>query len=250
MRVARVGGRCAGWTWHEAASYLRVMSVASNAPKPLSRSLPVHLVLWASVLYIVVAAVQLVGAVITMSSRLAQRSAGITTSWNPGLPAPQPTDVVSAGVPYVKQGSTVYFTQAQGTVVNVPASSIVFTSAGDILGLLCGVGVAVCLIVLTRNMTKGMPFARASVQALLVLAAVVFVGFEGATLLHALGTLGLDSVALPSPSRPDGQWKPPASQTVFFELWPVYVALALLALAAVFRAGAAYQQGAVPQRRA
>lgn len=198
-----------------------------------------HVVLWVSVLYALVCAVQVVGVVITMISRLSQRTTGIEATWNPGIPAPQPTNFEASGGPSVLKGTTMYLTQAQGTVVGVPASSIVLTSAGDLVGLLCGIGVAVCLVVLARQLLRGTPFASASVKALLALAAVVFVGYEGATLLHALGTLGLTTVMVQSPSTPDGSWNPPASQTVFFELWPVYVAIALLALAAVFRFGSA-----------
>ncbi|MFC4242728.1 hypothetical protein ACFOYW_05020 [Gryllotalpicola reticulitermitis] len=217
------------------------MSTVDEAGRPLTRSHAVRFIYWTSLAYLVLAAIELVDAVVQLSTRLGQRSSGIIMTWNPGFPAPQPTHYEMSGAPYVAQGSTAYFTQMTGTVRDVPVASIVVTGLGDIVSVLCGAGIAVCIFVLAQRMAAGAPFVRASARALVALAAIVFFGFEGAQVLHAVGSNLAENVLIASPQEPDGQWSPPISEGPGFSLLPIYVSVGLLALAAVFRAGAAYR---------
>lgn len=210
--------------------------------RPLLRSRAVRIAYWVSLAYLVFAAVQLVLAVAQLVTRLARRHSGITLSWDPGFPAPQSAHAQVAGSASLVPGSDAYFTQMTGIVKNVPAVSIVFTSLGDLVAILCGAGAAVCIALLARRISAGEPFARASSIALIALAIVVLAGGEGAIVLHAIGTATVGQVAVLSPAEPDGMWTPPGTSTSIFALWPIGVAAALVALAAVFRAGAAYRE--------
>jgi hypothetical protein len=212
--------------------------------RPLARIGAVRFVFWCSVLYVVIALGQAAYVVVQMITRLAARSTGITLTFNPEIPVPQPTSFYISGAPHFVRGSTAVITQMSGTVVGVPASSIVLTSLGDLMLTVAAAGIGVCLAVVSQRIRAGAPFAHASSNALITLAVIVLVGFEGADILHALGALFLESVSVASPQPPDGRWSlsTSGSQITFFELWPVYVSTALVALAAAFRAGADYQR--------
>ena len=211
--------------------------------RPLAQLGAVRFVFWCSVVYLVIAVGQVAYVVVQMITRLAARSTGISLTINPEIPVPQPTNFYIGGAPHFVRGSTAVITQMTGTVVGVPTSSIVLTSLGDLLLTIAGAGIGVCLALVAKRIRGGTPFAQASSNALVALAVIVLVGFEGADILHALGALSLPSVAVASPQPPEGaSFSTSSSQVTFFELWPVYVSITLVALAAVFRAGAGYRR--------
>ena len=217
------------------------MSVIDEIARPLAKSGALRFVFWISLLYLVLAAIQLFGAVNQLLTDLGSRATGISWTWSTDYPVPQPTENTFSGAPFVVPGSTAHFTQLTATVAGLPVSTIVMHGLADIVAILTGAGIAVCLVVLTNRMAAGVPFARASYVALLWLAGVVFVGFEAADALRGSADFALTTVLAGAPADQDGLWNINAGVTVFIG-WPLYVAAALLALAAVFRVGAAYRQ--------
>ncbi|MCL2532696.1 MAG: hypothetical protein FWE39_00895 [Nocardiaceae bacterium] len=217
------------------------MSVTAQAIAHRSRT-PLRLVSWASIAYLLYAAIKLVGQVIDMVSRLQNAHAGITLTFNPGIPVPQPTNAFFAGGPYVVPGSTLYLTQAQGQVADVPAPSIVMQSLSGIVSVLTAAGIALCVLLLVTWVVQGRPFAAVTTRVLTVLAVVIVVGCESAIVLDFLARQLVNTVMLGAPQTPDGTWSVPADNNLVIDLVPIYVAVALLGLAAVFRVGASLEK--------
>jgi hypothetical protein len=128
-----------------------------------------------------------------------------------------------------------------GTVKNVPVNTILLQSLGDLVSVLTAAGIVICILILARRVAAGTPFARASVRALISLAVVIVIGFEGATALRGMGEISVTSVLFAAPDQPDGLYSPPATFIPLLTLWPIYIAAALLALAAVFGTGGRFQ---------
>jgi len=222
--------------------YVSCMAETVDIARSLSPRSSFRFVSIASIAALVYAAYGVVSVVAEMISRLVHRGTGIVLTWDPSLAAPQPTQAFYSGGPFIVPGSTPYFTAMTGTVKDVPVEVIVFQSLGDLVSVLTTAGIAICVLVLARMIAGGTPFARVSARALTVLAIVVFVGFEGATVLHGVSAMSVPTVMFAAPQQPDGIYNPPGTTTAFFTFWPVYISAALVALAAVFRAGALYQQ--------
>ncbi|MFC4241836.1 hypothetical protein ACFOYW_00505 [Gryllotalpicola reticulitermitis] len=216
------------------------MDAVEDAAQPLHKSGALRFVFWVSAAYLVVAAIELSSSVAGLVSDLRHRVAGIAWSWDPAFPVVQPSGNHFAGGPYLVPGSTAMFTQVAGTVANIPAAAIISRTAGDVVGTLTGAGIAACLLVLMSRVAAGAPFARSSQVALLWLAGVVLVGFELGTILHGIASAMVTEVMMGAPKTPDGAFFSSSDVSVL-TLWPVYVAMALVGLAAVFRVGAAYR---------
>jgi hypothetical protein len=216
------------------------MSLTDEVARPLAKSGALRFVFWISLLYLAVSAVQLAGNIVGTINQLSRRTAGIRWTWGVDYGVPQPTHYSFSGAPFVVPGSTATFTQMTATVADVPVLAIVLQGAGDIAATLTGAGIAVCLITLMNRMAAGVPFARASHVALLWLAGIVFVGFEAVDLLHGLGSMAVTAVMAGAPES--AGLSNSNAELVIFTAWPLYVGAALLALAAVFRVGAAYRQ--------
>ncbi|GAA4164609.1 hypothetical protein GCM10022286_26600 [Gryllotalpicola daejeonensis] len=216
------------------------MSLTDEVARPLAKSGALRFVFWISLLYLAICALGLIGNVIDLVDRLTRRTAGIQWTWGVDYSVPQPTGRTFDGAPFIVPGSTATFTQMRATVADLPASVIILHSAGDIVATLTGAGIAVCLVALMNRMAAGVPFARASHLALLWLAGVVFVGFEAVDILHGLASMGIMSILAGAPDSAD--LTNSNQDVVLFEMWPLYVGAALLALAAVFRVGAVYRQ--------
>ncbi|MFC5932124.1 hypothetical protein D6T64_02195 [Cryobacterium melibiosiphilum] len=176
-----------------------------------------------------------------MIDRIAHRATGIALTWNPGILLPQPASVTYSGAPFVVPGSTAHVTDITAMVKDLPVAAIVLQSIGDLVSVLTIAGIAVCILILVRRVAAGTPFAPASIRTLVTLAIVVLIGFESATVLHGVSAMSVPSIMFVSPESPDGTYWPPPEAIPLFVLWPVYISAALVALAAVFRAGAGYQ---------
>ncbi|AYG04480.1 hypothetical protein [Gryllotalpicola protaetiae] len=217
------------------------MALTDEIARPLAKSGALRFVFWISLLYLVLSAIQLFDAVNQLLRDLGSRASGITWTWSTDYPVPQPTGNTFSGAAFIVPGSTAHFTEMTATVAGIPVGTIVMHGLADIVAILTGAGIAVCLVVLTNRMAAGVPFARASYVALLWLAGVVFAGFEAADALRGIADFAFTTVLAGAPADQDGLWNTNEGVTVFIG-WPLYVAAALLALAAVFRVGAAYRQ--------
>lgn len=217
------------------------MALTDEIARPLAKSGALRFVFWISLVYLVLSAIQLFGAVNQLVADLGHRATGITWTWSTDYPVPQPTGKEFSGAPFIVPGTTAHFTQLTATVAGIPTTTVVLHGLASVAAILTGAGIAVCLIVLTNRMAAGVPFARASYIALLWLAGVVFVGFEAADALRGTADFAFTTVLAGAPADQDGLWNTNEGVTVFIG-WPLYVAAALLALAAVFRVGAAYRQ--------
>jgi hypothetical protein len=226
---------------HTDNRYVEAMTQVDDSARTLNLRASVRRVAIVSILALAYSAYRVYSVLADMFARLAHRTAGISMTWNPGFPAPQPHHGHFSGAPFVAQGTTAYFTAMTGTVKDLPIGAIVFPSVSELLTVLTTAGIAVCVFILCRKVASGAPFARTSVRTLVVLAVVVFVGYEAATVLAGLGNDAIPSILLGAPSEPDGSFSPPEALFAFFTFWPVYISLALLALATVFRAGGRYQ---------
>lgn len=226
--------------WHNEYRYVRRVSIADDVARPLTRSGALRFVFWVSLAYLVVAAIEFTGSITQLVSNLAHRATGVQWTWDPSFPVPQPTGGQFYGGPYLVPGSTATFTEMTGTVAGLPIAALLSRTAGDVTLILTSAGIAACLVVLTNRMAAGVPFGRASHTALLWLAGIVVVGFETASVLHGIASSLFRQVMMGAPQAPDGVFVS-SSDVSMFTLWPVYVGVAVLALAAVFRVGAAYR---------
>ncbi|HEY0248999.1 MAG TPA: hypothetical protein VGC45_12130 [Gryllotalpicola sp.] len=217
------------------------MTTSAQAIALRSRN-PLRLVAWASIAYLVLAAVHAVQAVLTLEDRLGHARTGIRLGFDPQLPVPEPPHDSFSGAAYVVPGTTMYLDHATGTVAHVPSASIALQSAGDLVGIFTGAGVALCVLLLVRWIIQGKPFVAAATRVLVALAIVVMIGFESESVLHFAGSNMLTTVLFGKPEQPDGMYSLPGGPQVIIGFVPLYIGAALLGLAAVFRVGAQLQR--------
>jgi hypothetical protein len=129
-----------------------------------------------------------------------------------------------------------------GRVQDLPGATIVLHSLGELVAVLTTAGIAVCLLLVTRSIGDGRPFARACSRALVTLAVIVAVGFEAAAILELVGQMIQPEIAVALPEFTGTYIR--HSEPLGLPFWPIFAAAGLAALAAVFRTAAGYRDDA------
>jgi len=213
------------------------MSATAEAIAHRSRS-ALRLVYWASIAYICFSLLQLVGKVAETVSRVKQRHEGVEFAFAPNFDLSQPAGWTFSGAAFVVPGTSVRFEPATARVADLPVSTIVLQGAGEFVGILTGACIAAAILVLVTWIMQGRPFSRAAVRVLIALAIVVMVGFTASTVLVWQSTQNALTVLYNLPSGDgSGTGLSGGEGGVIFSLTPIYIGLALLGLAAVFRVG-------------
>ncbi|PZE39664.1 hypothetical protein [Curtobacterium sp. MCPF17_031] len=217
------------------------MSIPDEHAAALRQKSSVSFVFVVSLGMIVVAAVRAWSIVAEMVDQLAHRTTGIDWTWTLEMPVDQPSGAASGGARVVA-GTTPAVTEMFGRVQDLPAATIVLHGLSDLVTVLTTGGIAVCLLLVTRSIGDGRPFARACSRALVTLAVIVFVGFEAAAVLRIVAEVTQPSIAGALPEFTGtyighgGQLSTP--------FWPLVAAAGLSALAAVFRTAEGYRDDA------
>jgi hypothetical protein len=214
------------------------MSIPDERAAALRQKSSVSFVFVVSLGMIVVAAVRAWFIVAGMVEQLAHRTTGIDWTWTLETPVDHASADVSGGARIVA-GTTPAVTEMIGRVQDLPAATIVLHSLSDLVTVLTTAGIAVCLLLVTRSIGDGRPFARTCSRALTTLAVIVFVGFEAAAVLQIVSEMTQPAIvgALPEPT---GSYTGHADQ-LGAPFWPLVAAAGLSALAAVFRTAAGYR---------
>lgn len=132
-------------------------------------------------------------------------------------------------------------TSVNASVAHLTIGTRVVIGAGQLLGVLLIMVPAVLIIVLVGQARKGTPFSRVASRAFAWAAvAILVVGTVGELVVGIGKTLAAYEV-LPSPEQ-GGDLTNPGIFSLTVPLWPAGVALALAALAVVFRYGSALQR--------
>ncbi|NII39565.1 hypothetical protein E9228_000184 [Curtobacterium flaccumfaciens] len=214
------------------------MSIPDERAAALRQKSSVSVVFVVSLGMIVVAAVRAWFIVAGMVEQLAHRTTGIDWTWTLETPVDHASADVSGGARIVA-GTTPAVTEMIGRVQDLPAATIVLHSLSDLVTVLTTVGIAVCLLLVTRSIGDGRPFARTCSRALTTLAVIVFVGFEAAAVLQIVSEMTQPAIAGALP-EPTGSSTGHADQ-LGAPFWPLVAAAGLSALAAVFRTAAGYR---------
>lgn len=218
------------------------MSAAAETIAHRSRS-ALRLVYWGSIAYICFSLIQLVGKVAETVARVKQRHEGIEFAFAPNFDLSQPADWTFSGAPFVVPGTSVRFEHATAQVADLPVSTIVLQGAGEFVAILTGACIAAGVLVLATWIMQGRPFSRAAVRVLTALAIVVMVGFTASTVLVWQSTQNALTVLYNSPSGDgSGTGLSGGGSGVIFSFTPIYIGLALLGLAAVFRVGSSLEK--------
>lgn len=214
------------------------MSIPDERAAALRQKSSVSFVFVVSLGMIVVAAVRAWFIVAGMVEQLAHRTTGIDWTWTLETPVDHASADVSGGARIVA-GTTPAVTEMVGRVQDLPASTIVLHDLSDLVTVLTAGGIAVCLLLVTRSIGDGRPFARTCSRALTTLAVIVFAGFEAASVLQTASEMTQPSIAGALPeflgtyTGHGGDLGAP--------FWPLVAAAGLSALAAVFRTAAGYR---------
>jgi hypothetical protein len=153
-----------------------------------------------------------------------------------------PVQGAGSGGARVVAGTTPAVTEMIGRVQDLPVATIVLHSLSDLVAVLTTAGIAVCLLLVTRNIGDGRPFARACSRALVTLAVIVFVGFEAAAVLQLVSEITQPEIAGALPEFTGSYSGRTGSLGAPF--WPLVAAAGLSALAAVFRTAEGYRDDA------
>ncbi|MDN4647162.1 hypothetical protein [Curtobacterium sp. PsM8] len=214
------------------------MSIPDERAAALRQKSSVSFVFVVSLGMIVVAAVRAWFIIAGMIDQLAHRTTGIDWTWTLEMPVARPSGAPVDGARVVA-GTTPAVTEMVGRVEDLPASTIVLHDLSDLVTVLTAGGIAVCLLLVTRSIGDGRPFARTCSRALTTLAVIVFAGFEAASVLQTASELTQPSIAGALPeflgtyTGHGGDLGAP--------FWPLVAAAGLSALAAVFRTAAGYR---------
>lgn len=207
-----------------------------------------RLVQWASIAYVLFAAVEIIGTIAAAISTVqdaADPSRGVSFDFDARYEVPQQTNAEFAGSAYVLPGSTLIFTHASGTVAGLPAGAIVTQAIAQSLLALTGGAIAACIAMLVARVLVGSPFVHAAARTLVVLAVVVMVGFEASSVLAVIARSMAGGIAYQTGSDPSSPsydvLMSGGGSGIDIDLVPIYVGLALLGLAAVFRFGTTLQ---------
>lgn len=155
----------------------------------------------------------------------------VNVAWPGDLPCGQPT--TDPG-PYLECAT---IAQTNASIVGLPLGTRAVLAGGQLLGGLLMIAPAAAIGVICFQLLRGAPFARVTSRTLLATAGFVLVAGVAADLLTGVGR-GLAALeVLPSSALPDATG-PTTSYSLAVQIWPFGAALALVALAAVFRYGA------------
>lgn len=229
------------WDWNGTTFIvtLRFMTLPDPPARALTQKSSISLVFVLSLGAMLAALDQAGITIITLIGRLNDRASGVEYTWNTTAPIREVAGTAPDGAPSVVVGTTSAITQMTGTVKDLPVSTLVLDGASGLVSAMTIFGVALCVFILVRTIGSGAPFARACSRALIALAIVVFVGFEGASVLQVVSEISQPHIAFSEPAFEGTFIGNGYGASVPF--WPIYVAVVLAALAAVFRTGARYQ---------
>ncbi|GGL92764.1 hypothetical protein HUN58_03350 [Curtobacterium sp. Csp1] len=216
------------------------MSLPDERATALRQKSSISFVFVVSLGTIVVSAVRAWFIVAGMVDQLAHRATGIDWTWS--LESPIHQSAIETDGAEVVAGTAPAVTEMIGRVRDLPAATIVFHSLGELTAVLTTAGIAVCLLLVTRSIGSGRPFARACSRALVTLAVIVAVGFEAAAILELVSQLTQPDIAVALPDF-TGTYIGHAPQ-LGAPFWPIFAAAGLAALAAVFRTAAGYRDDA------
>jgi hypothetical protein len=214
------------------------MSIPDERAAALRQKSSISFVFVVSLGMIVVAAVRAWFIVAGMVDQLAHRTTGIDWTWTTEMPV-HPVEGADSGGARVVAGTTPAVTEMIGRVQDLPAATIVLHNLSDLATVLTTGGIAVCLLLVTRSIGDGRPFARTCSRALTTLAVIVFVGFEAAAVLQIVSDVTRPAIAGALPDF-TGTYIGHADQ-LGAPFWPLVAAAGLSALAAVFRTAAGYR---------
>lgn len=127
------------------------------------------------------------------------------------------------------------------SVAHLSVGTRVVMASGQLLGILLMALPAVLIVVLVGQARKGSPFSRLAAQAFAWSAIAVLIVGTVTDLVVGIGRTLAAYEVLPTPEEGGNL----TTQGIFYltvPLWPAGIALALAALAVVFRYGAALQQ--------
>lgn len=217
------------------------MSIPDERAAALRQKSSVSFVFVVSLGTVVASAVRAWFIVAGMVNQLAHRTTGIEWSWSVESPIHQPSGSGATGAAVVP-GTSPAVTQMIGRVQDLPAATIVLHSLSELVAVLTTAGIAVCLLLVTRSIGDGRPFARACSRALVILAVIVAVGFEVAAILELVSQLTQPAINVALPEF-TGAYAGHASQ-LGMPFWPIFAAAGLAALAAIFRTAAGYRDDA------
>lgn len=158
----------------------------------------------------------------------------VSMTWPEQLPC---GDAVTATPPTLECANV---TSANATILGLTFAPRAMIALGQILGSVVVILPAVVIAVVCFQMLRGRPFARTASRALVVAAAVVLVAGIGVDIAAAVGRGLAAAEVLPGPG--DHAVTSGAAYSLTVQVWPFGAALALVALAAVFRYGGALQR--------
>lgn len=213
---------------------------ATGDPAPI-----VSLTLTISAFY---GALCLIGALIGLVVNLTSESLLMTVPTVPYWPLPLPGVTIDTGPTSVVGGG---FTAAELMIAGVPLPARVLWAVGQFLGLLVPTAIAGLIALVCFQLLRGAAFAPVVARGSLITAAVVLVGGLGTQALCGWAGSVAGGAALTVRSAevngyPDAvdplALLPQSAFNVQIDFWPIGAALALAALAAVFRYGFSLQR--------
>jgi hypothetical protein len=235
------GSLCVAFPEHNESRYARLVSIPDERAASLRQKSSVSFVFVVSLGMIVASAVRAWFIVAGMVDHLAHRTTGIEWTWTTERPIHQPAGAGSGGAEVVP-GTAAAVTEMTGRVQDLPVATIVLHSASDLVAVLTAAGIAVCLLLVTRSIGDGRPFARTCSRALVTLAVIVFVGFEASAILELVSQMTQPEIATALPES-TGTYVGHSEQ-LGAPFWPLVAAAGLAALAAVFRTAEGYRADA------
>lgn len=159
----------------------------------------------------------------------------VSVAWPGDLPCGLPTTETGTYLECASIGQT------NGSIVGLPLGTRAVLAGGQLLGGLLLVTPAAAIGIICFQMLRGVPFARVTSRALLTTAGIVLVAGIATDLLNGIGR-GMAALAVFPSSAEAGVTGPVSTFSLTVQLWPFGAALALVALAAVFRYGARLQR--------
>lgn len=219
------------------------MSIPDERAAALRQKSSVSFVFVVALGTIVVSALRAWFVVAGMVDQLAHRTTGIDWTWSLEEPIDRPSASAAAGASIVP-GTTPAVTEMVGRVQDLPAATIVLHGLSELVAVLTTMGIAVCLLLVTRSIGDGRPFARTCSRALVTLAVIVFVGFEAAAILELVARFTQPAIAGALPEFLGTYTGHPERGQLSAPFWPVVAAAGLAALASVFRTADGYRDDA------
>jgi hypothetical protein len=193
----------------------------------------------ASIVYVLICAIGIIVQVV-----------GIVIACQPGahlmvtLPAQQDYPSRSGtltygGSAYVVPGTSVSFTEATMEVTGLPASMVIWLRIGPVISAVTGGSIALLIGLLAHKIRAGQPFASNTSRTLLRAAVFVAVGFTFSSLISQASR---NAVAHSIAYIPRDGFLQLGGSSFELDLVPLYFALVLVGLAAIFRTGERLQR--------